>query len=111
MAATRHAAARAAIVRDAVAKAPKLIPLMGHRYLPAEPCEAGNPVLSVYQADIIYYGADLDAYFNIELRLGEPKRYGDGARRIRFWSDLVDRNNGVAIEGLDAGPAKGRPPG
>ncbi len=39
---------------QAVAVAPRLIPVFSHRYLPAEPNEAGNPVFSVYQTDIIY---------------------------------------------------------
>jgi hypothetical protein len=35
------------IARRAVAAAPALIPVYQHRFLPAEPHEAGNPVLSV----------------------------------------------------------------
>ncbi len=42
--------------------APVLIPIYAHRYLPSEPCASGNPVLSVMQADIIYYGQDLVEY-------------------------------------------------
>ncbi|MGJ4931996.1 hypothetical protein ACQR1I_33130 [Bradyrhizobium sp. HKCCYLS2038] len=37
------------IFRSVVSRAPMLIPLIGHRYLPAVPCESGNPVFSVYQ--------------------------------------------------------------
>ncbi|MFX8441345.1 hypothetical protein ABTL81_20405, partial [Acinetobacter baumannii] len=58
--------ARREIVQAAVAAAPTLIPLIGHRFLPSEPNEAGNPVFSVYQTDIIYYGANLEHYFNNE---------------------------------------------
>jgi hypothetical protein len=53
-------------VRALVAAAPKLIPIYEHRFLLAEPCEAGNPVLSIHQSDIIVYGADLHDYFLIE---------------------------------------------
>lgn len=49
-------------VRELVEAAPKLIPIFGHRYLLAEPYVAGNPVFSVYQSDIIVYGADLRGY-------------------------------------------------
>ena len=49
----------AAIAKAEVAKAPTLIPLQGHRYLVGEPAASGNPVLSVYQADIIFYGDNL----------------------------------------------------
>lgn len=44
-------------------KSPRLVPVFGHRYLLAQPCQAGNPVLSIYQADIIIYGATLRDYF------------------------------------------------
>ncbi|WIG57465.1 MAG: hypothetical protein OJF49_000209 [Ktedonobacterales bacterium] len=53
-------------VRELVAAAPRLIPVFAHRYLLAEPCQAGNPVLSVWQSDIIVYGADLRSYLLFE---------------------------------------------
>jgi hypothetical protein len=53
-------------VRALVADAPKLIPVFGHRFLLAEPCQVGNPVFSIMQSDIIIYGADLRDYFLIE---------------------------------------------
>jgi hypothetical protein len=80
---------RAEIVGALVASAPALIPILGHRYLPAEPTEAGNPVLSVYQSDIIYYGRDLGDYFSREFGGGTEPVTGP-VRRIRFWSDIVD---------------------
>ena len=43
--------------------APRLIPIYKNRYLPALPGKSGNPVLSVWAADIIYYGFDLADYF------------------------------------------------
>lgn len=84
---------RAEIVTDAVAQAPKLIPILSHRYIPQEPHERGNPVFSVYQTDIIYYGADLDDYFRREFEFsGRPAEAGPmaPARYIRFWSDIVE---------------------
>ena len=57
------AEAQEARVRELVNAAPKLIPVFEHRYLLTEPCEAGNPVLSIYQSDIIIYGVDLHDYF------------------------------------------------
>jgi len=73
-----------------VAKVPKLIPVYIHRYLPAEPCEAGNPVLSVHQTDIICYGADLADYVKREFGWLRPLDTPDPTRRIRFWSDIID---------------------
>jgi hypothetical protein len=85
------------IARKLVKQAPPLIPVFSHRFLPAEPATAGNPVLSVYQTDIIYYGIDLASYFANEFEF-PPASHGNGdksPRRIRFWSDIIDRADGV----------------
>jgi len=82
---------RSEVLAKVLDRAPKLIPLVSHRYLPSEPHEAGNPVFSVYQSDVIYYGADLKDYFQREFV--EPDRpLPPHVKHIRFWSDLVDRN-------------------
>lgn len=54
-------------VRELVEAAPKLIPVIGHRYLLAEPCVPGNPVLSIYQSDVVVYGEDLRDFLLHEL--------------------------------------------
>ncbi len=82
---------RALVLKAQLAKAPKLIPLIGHRFIPQEPCLSGNPVLSMYGLDTIYYGANLPQYFDNEFNgrwvVGE-------VRPVRFWSDLVERGRG-----------------
>jgi hypothetical protein len=79
---------RAEVVTKVVGDAPKLIPLVSHRYLPEEPHEVGNPVFSVVQSDVIYYGADLADYF--EREFGDPSRpLPHAVKPIRFWSDLA----------------------
>ena len=50
------------IVRTDFAKWPRLLPIYGHRFLAAEPCTPGNPVFSIKQTDIIYYGSNLAHY-------------------------------------------------
>jgi hypothetical protein len=50
-------------MRELVNAASKLIPIFEHRYLLAEPCKTGNPVISIYQSDMIFYGTDLHNYF------------------------------------------------
>ncbi|HEY6270031.1 MAG TPA: hypothetical protein VIX11_17150 [Candidatus Acidoferrum sp.] len=70
-----------------------MIPIFSHRFLPAEPATAGNPILSVYQTDIIYYGTDLASYFANEFKFPIAS-WHDGEnspRRIRFWSDIIDK--------------------
>jgi len=76
---------------------PKLIPIYSHRYLSNEPCEMSNPVLSVYQMDIIYYANDLMDYFSNEFGIELPKSFGTipEPKRIRFWSDMIDLNNKI----------------
>jgi hypothetical protein len=79
-----------AIVRQAVFEAPVLIPIYRHRFIPAFPAEPGNPVLSVYQTDIIEYGADLSSYFVKEFQVStrhEPKT--PAPCHIPFWSSFL----------------------
>ncbi|MNI63440.1 hypothetical protein D3C73_1188120 [compost metagenome] len=72
-------------------KAPKLIPIYSHRYIPQTPLEAGNPMMSVYQTDIIYYGENLNSYLLVEFNL---KKYDEiifeSIKRIPFWSDIIE---------------------
>jgi hypothetical protein len=67
---------------------PKLIPLYGHRYLPSEPSEPGNPVLSVMQTDITYYGSNLPDYFKNEfVSRGWPLK--SECRKVPGWGYFV----------------------
>jgi hypothetical protein len=87
---------RAEVVTAIVAAAPRLIPLVAHRYIPETPHEPGNPVFSVMQADVIYYGANLTDYFQREfhVRLYDRVPVKQDFRFIPFWSELVERNCG-----------------
>jgi hypothetical protein len=81
-----------AIARTAVRAAPRLIPVCSHRFLPDRPCKSGNPVFSVHQTDIIYYGANLFEYLCNEFAYyfgRERYTLGENIRRIEFWSELV----------------------
>ena len=80
-----------AIARQHIAAAPKLIPIYAHRYIPSEPSLAGNPVYSVYQTDIIFYGVDLQDYFENEFgSRGRGRLASHPTRTIRFWSQFVE---------------------
>ncbi|MGJ5202362.1 hypothetical protein [Bradyrhizobium sp. HKCCYLR20261] len=85
------ARAREEALRDIVSRAPKLIPLIAHRYLPEQPHEAGNPVFSIYGVDAIYYGANLNDYFEREFLGWSSRPWPAKIKRIPFWSDLVER--------------------
>lgn len=47
-------------------KVPTLIPIYKHRYIPIVKDIDNPPIFSVYQTDVIYYGIDLENYFQIE---------------------------------------------
>lgn len=75
------------------------IVVIEHRYLLASPCEAGNPVLSIYQSDIIIYGVDLHDYFLTEFGrlIGGGNAYGsqltqekyEAYQTIPFWGEFL----------------------
>lgn len=73
------------IASDLISAAPKLVPICMHRMIPDEPREAGNPVFSVHQTDIIYYGFDLLDYLRHEFKLGDREPWPEKIRPIRFW--------------------------
>jgi hypothetical protein len=79
--------ARHEIVRDAITRAPRLIPVLGHRFIPETPSENGNPIFSMHGFDTIYYGANLTEYFANEF--GGLHKVAK-TRRIDFWSDIVE---------------------
>jgi hypothetical protein len=83
---------REQVLREVVSRAPKLIPLIGHRYLPEQPHEAGNPVFSIVGTDAIYYGANLKDYFEREFTGWHRRPWPAQIKYIPFWSDLVERN-------------------
>lgn len=75
-----------------LANAPQLVPLYGHRFLPAAPAPADAPVLSVMASDVIYYGADLWSYFAKEFGTDKtPTRVTDVTYRVPFWAELAER--------------------
>ncbi|WP_165251684.1 SMI1/KNR4 family protein [Adlercreutzia sp. ZJ304] len=69
--------------------APKLIPVYFHRYMPMVSDE-NPPIMSVCGGDIIYYGADIQDYFEVEF---DGKDQGaidfESICPVPFWTDLV----------------------
>lgn len=71
-----------------LARAPRLVPVYSHRYLPAGRGSFGQPVLSVVQTDVIVYGTDLADYVDNEF--GPDGHRSPTVRpTVEFWSDLV----------------------
>ena len=77
------------IVRKKLQNAPKLLPIYGHRYIPMLLVD-NPPIISIHDIDIIYYGEDLEDYFEVEFGAKEQ-----GAIRFKnihpipFWSDIM----------------------
>jgi hypothetical protein len=90
----QHLPAALEIARSDFLSWPKLLPMLGHRFLAAEPCRSGNPVFSIMQTDIIYYGADLGHYLMLEFTPSSDEdyrlhTYAQEIRKIDVWSDLA----------------------
>ncbi|TXS40920.1 hypothetical protein EAO75_39400 [Streptomyces sp. uw30] len=78
------------VARTYLAKVPVMVPVYSHRYLLADPDRTGTPVLSMYQADIIYYGTDLIDYFHHEFGRPVPAPEDHQYATIPFWSYFLD---------------------
>ena len=77
------------VVAEALERAPALIPIYGHRGIPNEPLEAGNPVFSVVQTDAIVYGVNLEDYLRHEFHGRRLRPVPAEERTIRFWTSLA----------------------
>jgi hypothetical protein len=80
------------MVREAFMGAPKLVPVYMHRYMPSEPAGVSNPVLSVYQSDIIRYANDLPSYLWKEFAVPLPLKATTTPIEVRFWDELIRLN-------------------
>lgn len=80
---------RASIIREKLKQAPALIPVFSHRYMPVTG-QDDPPVLSVCGTDIIYYGADLKDYLEIEFgdKVQQDIRF-DKIRPVPFWTEIM----------------------
>jgi hypothetical protein len=77
------------LARERIADAPMLIPVYRHHYIPDQPALEGNPVFSVYQTDVIYYGRNLPDYLEREFRATRSNEPIADARYIPLWSELL----------------------
>jgi hypothetical protein len=74
-----------------LARVPKMIPVFGHRYLPAGHGTHGHPVLSIHQTDIIVYGTDLANYIENEFIRSGWSISADWTLPpiVPFWGDFL----------------------
>ena len=74
---------------------PKLVPIYSHRYVPCFPEIIDVPVFSVHQTDIIYYGYNLEDYFEKEFNKNFSNQNENpdiGTKEVPFWSKFVEMN-------------------
>lgn len=81
-----------AIFDSLAEKAPKLIPVYGHRYIPVIEGINDPPVISAVGQDIIYYGCNLIDYLRREFLGKKGAIERENITRIPFWSDIIDQN-------------------
>jgi hypothetical protein len=90
----RTKASREAVIRKLAMSGPQLVPVAWHAYVAGPPERTGNPVLSMYGADVIVYASDLRQYLLTVFHLdpavvagADPE--GIGAT-IPFWADVIE---------------------
>lgn len=72
-----------------LARSPQLVPVRSNHYLPAGRSRHGQPVLSVYQADVGCCATDLFAYVEHEFAGVDADPARRPASTVPFWSDLI----------------------
>ncbi|MEU5860846.1 hypothetical protein ABZ815_06720 [Nonomuraea sp. NPDC047529] len=80
------------VAAQELARAPKLIPIYGHRFLPGGRGTYGGQVLSIWGTDIISYGRDLAEYvthdFHPRDEEADPGEEGDATP---VWGEFIPR--------------------
>ena len=76
-------------VRERLKEAPKLLPIYAHRYMPMI-LEENPPIISIHGIDIIYYGKNLEDYFNIEFGMTTQDTIEvQDITPVSFWTDIM----------------------
>ncbi|XP_060194324.1 uncharacterized protein LOC132623562 [Lycium barbarum] len=91
-------------------KAPVLVPIYQHFYIPCTPCLAGNPVFYVHDGDVKLWSFDISGFFHqVEFQRNEmilrrpslfnlmnaPAWTATEARKIEFWTEMTEMRRRV----------------
>lgn len=81
-----------AVARQRLAEAPRMVPVYGHRCLPAGRGTFRHPVLSMWGTDIIRYGEDLADYIRHDFEKPPPEypTHWQNEVTVPFWRDYVE---------------------
>ena len=66
------------------------MPLFGHRCLATDPKYRPSPVFSLYQTDVIYYGANTPNWVANDFEGHRTVDPYPPPTRVPFWADLTD---------------------
>ncbi|KJY25271.1 hypothetical protein VR46_41480 [Streptomyces sp. NRRL S-444] len=77
------------VARAVLARAPRLVPVYAHRFLPAGRDTPGHPVLSAWGTDIICYGHDLADYIDREFSEVDENAPWAPQASVPFWKDFL----------------------
>ncbi|KAF3628143.1 hypothetical protein P3S67_022802 [Capsicum chacoense] len=92
------------IANEFLKKAPVLVPIYQHYYIPCTPCLAGNPVFYVHEGEVKLWSFDISGFFQqLEFQrkemilrrsslfslLNAPAWAATEARKIEFWTEMV----------------------
>ena len=69
---------------------PTLIPVFSNRYMPAAPPEAGNPVFSIQQSEVMLCGADLASCLESSFGVPNPGPTPTEIRSIPYWREMIE---------------------
>ncbi|XP_031117470.1 uncharacterized protein LOC116021019 [Ipomoea triloba] len=99
---------------------PILVPIYRHFYIPSAPCLAGNPVFYVHGGEVKVWSFDLAGFFqrveftrrdeaalrlpSLSNLLNAPAWAATEARRIEFWTELVEAAAAACGGGGGDGP-------
>jgi hypothetical protein len=77
------------VARAVLARAPRLVPVYAHRFIPAGRDTPGHPVLSVWGTDIICYGHDLADYIDREFGEIDEGAPWNPQASVPLWKDFL----------------------
>ncbi len=78
-----------AVAHQSLEVAPALVPIYSNRFMPSDPAWSGNPVISVYQTNIVVEAPNLGQYLAAEFGAPALKRPVAKRHPVSFWDDLA----------------------
>ncbi|TYJ47253.1 hypothetical protein E1A91_A02G175300v1 [Gossypium mustelinum] len=92
------------VARNALKRAPLLIPIFSHCYIPCNPSLAGNPIFFIDETRIFCCGFDISSFFNRESFFRTSESDPESLKKQRSVSEkLAGSSTDVSRRSMDAG--------